>query len=121
MFEIHDERIGHLKIFNVTEARANFADVLKENNAKVVVTRHGRPTKILISYDEYLTLLAASGQALPADLSNAHSESSLSEEVSVGSNDSEDKKKKDLRSLPPKWVQREADQIVSSLRGLLNK
>lgn len=113
MFEIHDERIGHLKIFNVTEARANFADVLKENNAKVVVTRHGRPTKILISYEEYLQLLAASGQEAPLGVGNGDVASSIAGEVIVGSEDETQK------PVPPKWVQREADQIVNSLRGLL--
>jgi len=115
MFEIHDERIGHLKIFNVTEARANFADVLKENNAKVVVTRHGRPTKILISYEEYLNLLAASGREAPAHLTDGEGAAAITGEVTVGSQDDKGP------SLPPKWVQREADQIVNSLRGLLSK
>lgn len=113
MFEIHDERIGHLKIYNVTEARANFADVLKEVDAKVVVTRHGRPTKILISYEEYLSLLAASGQETSLDTHDVAA--SITGEVSVGSEELNQK------PVPPKWVQREADQIVNSLRGLLNK
>ncbi len=114
MFEIRDERIGHLKIFNVTEARANFADVLKENNAKVVVTRHGRPTKILISYEEYLALLAASGneasQSLTQKMASALSEENTHESQNLAPAP---------RSLPPKWVQRESEQIVHSLRGLL--
>jgi prevent-host-death family protein len=116
MFEIHDERIGHLKIFNVTEARANFADVLKESNAKVVVTRHGRPTKILISYEEYLELLAASGRHDGQGLGSSDVTASITGEVQVGSEEDSANK-----PLPPKWVQREADQIVNSLRGLLGK
>lgn len=111
MFEIHDERIGRLKIFNVTEARANFADVLKEGDAKVVVTRHGRPTKILIRYDEYLQLLAASGKT--SEAAEGDVSSTITGEVTVGSEEKPEK------PVPPKWVQREADQIVSSLRGLL--
>jgi len=115
MFEIHDERIGHLKIFNVTEARANFADVLKESDAKVVVTRHGRPTKILISYEEYLELLAASGRHDVPTLGTSDVTASITGEVTVGSEEDS------AKPLPPKWVQREADQIVNSLRGLLGK
>jgi prevent-host-death family protein len=115
MFEIHDERIGRLKIFNVTEARANFADVLKEGDAKVVVTRHGRPTKILIRYDEYLQLLAAAGKAAEAAMEDSAVAASITGEVTVGSEGVSQK------PVPPKWVQREADQIVSPLRGLLNK
>jgi prevent-host-death family protein len=57
MFEIQDEKLGKLKIFNVTEARANFATVLKEHHAKVVITNHGRPTKILIPYEEYTSMI----------------------------------------------------------------
>jgi len=111
MFEIHDERLGKLKIFNVTEARANFAEVLKEGNAKVVVTRHGRPTKILISYDEYLSLLGAAHIPHEEGLITP----SLSSAASAITGESEDK------NVPPKWVQRDAEQIVSALKGLFNK
>ncbi len=117
MFEIHDERLGRLKIFNVTEARANFAEVLKEDEAKVVVTRHGRPTKIMIRYDEYLSLVGAAAQNLPADLSEA---SASTASVIIGSED-EKQARNPANALPPKWVQREAEQLVSSLRGLFNK
>ncbi len=112
MFEIQDERLGKLKIFNVTEARANFADVLREGTAKVVVTRHGRPTKILLSYEEYLGLLGAAGTptagiTIPEGNSAAASITGESPEKAG--------------ALPPKWVQRDAEQIVSSLKGLFNK
>jgi prevent-host-death family protein len=115
MFEINDERLGKLKIFNVTEARANFADVLKEPDAKVVVTRHGRPTKILLSYEEYLSLLSAS---------NADSHQSILEEMTrsepVASHERQEAKETS-GVVPPKWVKRDAEQIVSSLKGLFNK
>lgn len=111
MFEIQDERLGKLKIFNVTEARANFADVLREGGAKVVVTRHGRPTKILLSYEEYISLLGAQGEAAAAVLDpqeNSAAASITGEPM-------------DRPNVPPKWVQRDAEQIVSSLKGLFNK
>ncbi len=116
MFEIHDERLGRLNIFNVTEARANFAEVLKEDEAKVVVTRHGRPTKIMIRYDEYLSLVGAAAQNLPSDLSEAAASPAS---VIIGSED--EKPRSPASALPPKWVQREAEQLVSSLKGLFNK
>jgi|ERR687892_247671 prevent-host-death family protein len=116
MFEIHDERLGRLKIFNVTEARANFAEVLKEDEAKVVVTRHGRPTKIMIRYDEYLALMAAA-QHLNAAMPDEKPAASTAS-VIIGS--AEEKEARPAQ-LPPKWVQREADQLVSSLKGLFNK
>jgi hypothetical protein len=86
----------------------------------VVVTRHGRPTKILITYDEYLSLLAASGHSLPASLPGTEvTESSIADVITGSQADSAEKKSS--AALPPKWVQREADQIVNSLRGLLTK
>jgi prevent-host-death family protein len=109
MFEIHDERLGKLKIFNVTEARANFADVLREGHAKVVVTRHGRPTKILLSYEEYLSLLGAQGASLVTGPEGASTAASITGES------------QEKAAVPPKWVQRDAEQIVSSLKGLFNK
>lgn len=108
MFEINDERLGKLKIFNVTEARANFADVLREPDAKVVVTRHGRPTKILLNYEEFLSLVSAS---------NVSTHHSILEDVAAEAAPSEEK----TRGLPPKWVPRDAEQIVSSLKGLFVK
>ncbi len=99
MFEIHDERLGKLKIFNVTEARANFADVLREDNAKVVVTRHGRPTKILISYEEYKMLLET-----------FHAQShELGSKVPA----------REEREMPVRRIaNNDAEHIVSSLKGL---
>ena len=117
MFEIHDERLGRLKIFNVTEARANFAEVLKEDGAKVVVTRHGRPTKILIRYDEYLSLMGAAAQNLPTEFPEAQASPAS---VIIGSEDEKPGQNAN-GGLPPKWVQREAEQLVSSLKGLFNK
>ncbi|HCU26129.1 MAG TPA: hypothetical protein DF383_14030 [Deltaproteobacteria bacterium] len=114
MFEIQDERLGQLKIFNVTEARANFAEVLKEDSAKVVVTRHGRPTKILIPYDEYLALVGAAQNV--SERLNEVAASPAS--VIIGS---EDEKANIRPHLPPKWVQREAEQLVTSLKGLFSK
>ncbi|MCE9626147.1 MAG: type II toxin-antitoxin system Phd/YefM family antitoxin [Deltaproteobacteria bacterium] len=117
MFEIHDERLGRLKIFNVTEARANFAEVLKEDEAKVVVTRHGRPTKIMIRYDEYLSLMGAAAQHLPGVLAE---EAASTASVIIGSED-EKPHSPGNGALPPKWVQRESEQLVSSLKSLFNK
>lgn len=57
MFEMDDSKLGKLKVYNVTEARANFASVLREKDAKVVVTWHGRPFKVLVDYQEYSELL----------------------------------------------------------------
>ncbi|MCB1214225.1 MAG: type II toxin-antitoxin system Phd/YefM family antitoxin [Deltaproteobacteria bacterium] len=61
MFEFYDERLGGpVGLLKVTDARANFAEILKSEK-KLVITRHGRPTKILVDYDEYLALLEKAG------------------------------------------------------------
>ena len=58
MFEIKDQDLGKLKIYNVTEARANFAEVLKDRS-NTVVTRHGKPMKAIIDYSEWSELRKA--------------------------------------------------------------
>ncbi len=117
MFEIQDERFGKMKIYNVSEARANFKEVLREDEAKVVVTRHGRPTKILIPFEEYaeLTQAAQWNAALPGEMTAQPKEVELPviqpKEIANPLTP---------KNQPPRWVQREADQIVNSLKGLFN-
>ncbi len=69
-FEVEDQKLGRLKFFNVSEARSNFAEILQES-ARIVITRHGRPSKILIDYVEYQSLMekAQSEPASPASSS----------------------------------------------------
>jgi len=56
MFEFRDKKLGPLKFISVSEARARFADCLKEGDCNIVVTRHGVPYKVFVSYEDYLTL-----------------------------------------------------------------
>lgn len=58
MFEIKEQHLGELKFYNVTEARANFADVLK-GDVPSVITRHGKPVKAIIDYSEWSELRKA--------------------------------------------------------------
>ena len=99
MFEIQDEKLGKLKIFNVTEARANFATVLKEHHAKVVITNHGRPTKILIPYEEYASLMKLGSDP------NFYLPQKLSTPIESPSRP----------SLPGRWTEKDLDQIVQTI------
>jgi prevent-host-death family protein len=104
MFEVEDEKLGRLKIFNVSEARAQFAHVLKEG-AKVVITRHGRPSKILINYEEYLSLMKAppSEKSVPLPPPNPVRQPSLAS-----------------APLPGRWTEEDLDQIVQTITHSLS-
>lgn len=69
MFEFRDKNLGSLKFISVSEARAKFADCLKEDACNIVVTRHGVPYKVFVSYEDYMALKNAAqaneGIALP--------------------------------------------------------
>ncbi len=56
MDEKENQKQENLLFYNVTEARAHFAEVLKENQ-KVLITWHGHPIKIILDYKEYLAIL----------------------------------------------------------------
>jgi prevent-host-death family protein len=118
MFEIQDERFGKMKIYNVSEARANFKEVLREEESKIVVTRHGRPTKILIPFEEYaeLTQAAQWNATLPGEVKTPSTEIQTTPPLKPQKEIAEASKAKQ----PPRWVQREADQIVSSLKGMFS-
>ncbi len=100
MFEIQDKKLGKLKVFNVSEARANFAAVLKENAAKIVITRHGRPSKILLDYQEYIQLMRTpEEQALQTSLSKL-TPKTLSEGTAP---------------LPGQWSEKEFEKILKNI------
>ncbi len=100
MFEIQDKKLGKLKVFNVSEARANFATVLKENNAKIVITRHGRPSKILVNYQEYMQLMRSpEEQALQTSLTKL-TPKTLSEGTAP---------------LPGQWSEKEFEQMLKNI------
>lgn len=45
-----------LEVISATEARHNFLpllDSVKTRNCRYMVTRHGRPSAVIISYDDY--------------------------------------------------------------------
>lgn len=56
MFEFKDKKLGSLKFISVSEARANFADCLKNDDSNIVITRHGVPSKVFVNYEDYMAL-----------------------------------------------------------------
>ncbi|GEM_PF-2434663 len=108
MFEMDDSKLGRLKVYNVTEARANFASVLREKEAKVVVTWHGRPFKVLVDYQEFSKLLQA--QLENKNISNIPIEGLLQT-----GNDSLPPTQK----LPGQWSEEDLTQIVKSITETL--
>lgn len=67
MFEFRDKNLGALKFVSVSEARARFADCLKEESSNIVVTRHGVPYKVFVSYEDYMSLKQAAQQITESD------------------------------------------------------
>lgn len=53
MFEFDNNKTGKVKVLNVTEARANFSDLLSDLSAHYVITKNNKPLRVVISYSEY--------------------------------------------------------------------
>lgn len=53
MFEYVDDKLGKVKLINVTEARANFAKLLSDSDTYYVITKNNKPQRVVISYDEF--------------------------------------------------------------------
>lgn len=56
MFEYIDDRLGKVKLINVTEARANFSRLLSDMDSYYVITKNNRPQRVVINYDEFQEL-----------------------------------------------------------------
>lgn len=52
MFELNDIELGKLKVFNISEARASFKEILEEEKGRVIITKHGKPIRALVSMEE---------------------------------------------------------------------
>lgn len=53
MFEYIDDKMGKVKLINVTEARANFSKVLSDMKSYYVITKNNKPQRVVINYDEF--------------------------------------------------------------------
>ncbi len=53
-------KINDLESINATQAKIAFGDLLHQtsvNGKKFVVDRHGKPVSVLLSYNEYISLI----------------------------------------------------------------
>lgn len=53
MIEYKDREKGTVKVINVTEARANFANILGDNGAHYVITKNNKPLRVIIDYSDF--------------------------------------------------------------------
>ncbi|EKD51898.1 MAG: hypothetical protein ACD_62C00164G0003 [uncultured bacterium] len=52
MIEYFDNKLGKVKVLNVTEARANFANVLRDAGSQYLITKNNKPLRVIIDYSE---------------------------------------------------------------------
>lgn len=53
MFEFIDEKLGRVKVINITEARASMALIMNDKEFNYVITKNNRPVRVIINYDTY--------------------------------------------------------------------
>ncbi len=53
MFEFIDEKLGRVKVINITEARASMAMIMNDKEFNYVITKNNRPVRVIINYDTY--------------------------------------------------------------------
>lgn len=56
MFEFEDERLGKIKIVNITEARANIASIMQDKETSYVITKNNRPVRVIVSFETFRRL-----------------------------------------------------------------
>jgi len=93
MIEYKDDKLGQIKVLNVTEARANFATVLGDKHSHYIITKNNKPMRVIINYKDYETLKRSlSDGAVPL------AEKKITEQEHSDSEILEDKKKKKSKS-----------------------
>lgn len=50
MFEFFDDRLGRIKVVNVTEARASMASIMNDKDFTYIITKNNRPVRVVINY-----------------------------------------------------------------------
>lgn len=65
MLEYKDDKLGIIKVLNVTEARSHFASMLGDRNSRYIITKNNKPLRAIIDYAEYEYLKNTFGDQLP--------------------------------------------------------
>lgn len=53
MFEFEDSKLGRLKVINITEARANIASIMNDEEFNYVITKNNKPVRAIINYADF--------------------------------------------------------------------
>lgn len=82
MFDIQDEKLGKVKVVNVTEARASMASIMNNHDVSYIITKNNKPIRLILNFDLYQRSVKDSLQKYSEGLSD--SESSFNSEVVRG-------------------------------------
>lgn len=58
MFEFEDEKLGRVKVVNVTEARSSMASMMGDKDSNYIVTKNNKPIRIVVSYETFKKALS---------------------------------------------------------------
>ena len=68
MFEFKDDKLGKVKVVNVTEARGSIASIMGDKDANYVITKNNRPIRVVIDYDFFRQVNSSARSQKPADV-----------------------------------------------------
>ncbi len=75
MFEFVDDKLGRVKVINITEARASMATIMGDKEFNYIITKNNRPIRVIINYSTYKQNQAAGTFSKP--LKNAEPKNNL--------------------------------------------
>lgn len=53
MFEFKDEKLGNVKVVNVTEARASIATMMSDREFNYVITKNNKPIRVVVNFETF--------------------------------------------------------------------
>lgn len=67
MFEFKDDKLGKVKVVNVTEARGSIASIMGDKESNYVITKNNRPVRVVVDYDFFRQVNSSSRSQKPAE------------------------------------------------------
>lgn len=58
MFEFDDEKLGPVKVVNVTEARSSMASLMGDGDFNYIITKNNKPVRVVVSYETFKKAMA---------------------------------------------------------------